>query len=874
MAIQSQSGFLVEDKPQSITQQSMDQGIGTPESPMGANAVAGSTSKQQDMTGTPAQQQSAKQIRREAQSGQTLEQKRRYDQKPQTDAYTASKEKADTLKQLGPVRTAVQSLIEQQIQNVQGIQFEVQATDANGNLLVDENGNPIMVPNEEVRNQVAEMSVNKDAIDMLDVDQTVKDQADAALQAFIADPSEQNAQAFYNIVGQANLESGGISNYLQGGAEVFGQMAQSQIDQNTSLGALDLESMGIDRQAIANALGLEDVDQLAGMSLADLDLAIDQIEAQEFNQVEAIRNELANPNTPPARRQQLLRELSQLSAAGMTGAEASINALDEQIAAAQTVNIAGQEMSLEDALSDDGISATIARAVQDPEYLEKLAETPGYEGLAQWISDNTPYLEDLVGEIEDVTRGVVETQNEYASFADSFGPGSQDLLGEVLGIDLSDGAISAGDLDDMIAKAESNPMYMFLKNNPEYVTMLQGDEEFKKAALKLSDIKDMTEDSLSTLFDNYDTYSNDPMYSKLFGDFKLPTDDAELKILNKNIEAYNAIDDDIKNMAAELISNGTVDIETLTDIANSPDPAAVIADINDSKRIQSDWEDAKNNYEGTDGALQYLFGDMNLTPQDLTYALRNAKNTQAKALISRIFDENHDGTISEEEMNNIDILDKVEHYLGLGSDIDSIVKQGGKWNPEGIRNAILESMSPGSYRKETTDTIRDYYDGQLLDLQDTSTELATELREIENDLGVASFDNVLKKKDDLTQYNTLVKSTIPNLESRLKALKSTAISGDRGEVRAQAMARKEEIDALEAELAGLRKQAKDTHEELSVFLGKDINKLDMDKIEEGLGVYNEMKKNEDLESKYTKVLGSLDNLSDDELEELLNSIEQ
>lgn len=832
MAIRQQSGFLTEEKPKSITQQSMEQGTGTPESPMGAQ-TAGATPKQQDMVGTPAQQESAKQVRRDQQESKTLEEAKRYEQKPQVDQYQQAKEKAASLAELGPVKSRVQSLIEQKM-------ADVSAT-------------------------TAELSANQAKIDSLPEEQRAA--AQTALNDYLSNPTEENIQKFYDVVGKAELEAGGISSYLVGDEEAIAGLAQGQLGGQVTLDQLDLGQLGVDMSELEAQLGLQP-GEAAGMSLDQLDQAIDAIEAQELNQVESIRAQLADPSLPPQQRQQLLQQLSALGAAGMTGMEEQINQLDEQIAAADTMEIGGVTMSLEEALGDDGISATIKNAVTDPSYLEQLKNVPGYEQLGDWIETNKSLLEGLVGEVEDTATDFLEVQSQYRGVKESLG-GTKLLKQLFPDVDWDKNSLLSSDMQKIQESLDKNEAYKFLTENEERVVQANNDEEFFNDITSLA-TRGFDSEGIEDVLDTFklEIDEDETLQALLGGEVELPKNKEEWEKTKELITRYDKLDPAIiqTEQATNLIRDGVVDIEDLELISNSDFGQEILEDITSNIKNTNEWErDIAGAADPVKAMKKQIFGHTNFSVNDANYAM-NYGSEEAAAAVKAIFDLDGDGTITQEELNSPESVERAKAHRGLGSSVDSMIDQQGAWDSQ---NGLVTDFDPSQMENELKTNLKATggpIDSQLDHYQNHATKLEQQKQEVVQDtmkkLGMSEdkVSSLIENKEKI--YDILEIKRQLNVANSTQEVGGVTIStGNWAE--AQRL-EKVYMDAINNLTATTGLTADD-------FTGVRINKLEeaMTSIPKKIASLDKrIAKTKQAESNLRDVYDSIDNMSEEELMKL------
>jgi len=722
--------------PESVTQQSIDQGTGTPSSPVGASVVSRVTNKQQDAVGTPNQQKNAQNLREqnaiEQNPDASLSNRQRTDKKiNQTPADQAAKEKAQTLASMGPVRSRVQALIEQRVQDVSAQQTQLEINDA------------------QIQALPAEFQVAARA-----ALETYKNDLDIATGL----PKEANAQTFYDILEQANmgaqasLSGGGINNYLANQSDVIGGAAQGALEGAVNLGEMDITQLGTSYEDLASALGVP-VEQVMSMSLDDLDSAIDAVEANELNRYEQIQAKLADSRLPPAQKQQLLDELNQLSGQGVTGAEQAVDLLDEQITAAGQIDIGGETMSLEKALGDEGISRTIANAVDDPDFLEDLKGVPGYEALAGWIETNRDSLKELTGELEDSTEDFLTTQNTYTELKGSLK--DEQLLSDLFpDIDFS-GSILSGDLEERMATIEADTGYQFLKASPKYAGLAANKPELLEDIRAVSQFLDAGQ--IEDVFNDMERISGfgdeegDKTLAALVGG-DLPKSIEEYNTLQDNMTRYEELNPDIMTTDIQnMAQNGELGLDDLEAIGASPVPKAVVANIVDSKRISTKWdEDILTSNDPGAMIDTKLFGSTGYSARDVTWAIQHSDEETAGLLLD-IFDDNEDGKISDEEAANID-PDRAKGAVGLGGSTESLIASGGKWSFDDVIKKLEGKVVDGKFeqgaRLEISTRLNEEAEGftEKLDIE------TKKLDKMSPDITIRDYDVLRKSRDTIDRF--------------------------------------------------------------------------------------------------------------------------
>lgn len=105
---------------------------------------------------------------------------------------------------------------------------------------------------------------------------------------------------------------------------------------------------------------------LAGYTVEDLQARINQIQAQEFEQAKQLEATAVSPLTGAAERQLAQEAARELSSIGITATEADIQNLTNDIASANMVTFGNEQMTYEQALSDENISNFIKAYLEAP----------------------------------------------------------------------------------------------------------------------------------------------------------------------------------------------------------------------------------------------------------------------------------------------------------------------------------------------------------------------------------------------------------------------------------------------------------------------------------------------------------------------------
>ena len=251
----------------------------------------------------------------------------------------------------------------------------------------------------------------------------------------------------------------------------------------------------------------------------------------------------------PQRRDQILQELQSLGAAGVVGAEAYIDELDEKLAAADTIEFLGQEMTLEQALADKGISDIIAQAVNDPNLMGKMKEDPNYVGLATFIEENNAALKQLADEYTAQGTAFEETQQQYKTLQDKFGPDSKELMETLLGSPLED-SVLASDLQAMESQLQTSPLWQVLQNDNMLVNELKGNTDLAQEFMNSGLSQEQIESSVAL---KRELEADSDMQKLLGMDPEYQMDAQSLQELESQVERYEDLEPRVVQAASGLI---------------------------------------------------------------------------------------------------------------------------------------------------------------------------------------------------------------------------------------------------------------------------------------------------------------------------------
>jgi hypothetical protein len=574
-----------------------------PSTPLGTNSIGG-TPKQADMTGSKAQKQ-ALLGNAGQQPKQTLQQAQATQQPSSalTQQEQAAQQKSQQLNNLGSLGSRVQSIISGQLWQQSASSQPVQSLEVAENpnltgLTPSSNYDPT-----QFKSLLEQYSYNQDPNTLAQINTMLGRTQTSTLSA-------ADIQAFYKPVG----------------SQVGSQLAAATPDTIT-VGQVDPTKLGFQSaDQMAQLLNIP-LDQIASMSLTDLQTAVKAEQQKEFSNIQGLKAKIADPNIGDAERQQAQQQLAQMSQAGVTGTEAQVGQTANQVANADTVTLAGKSYQVKDLLSDQGISDIVSAYLNndpaDADWRKQLeAQSPD---LVKWIQSNQAQL---TGVMTKVGQGVkdfqdIQTANEQVNqtqgtaFSDDVMKAIVPTWGQISGTKIDPNSIPllqmANDTNNPNAANIAAQINDLSKNNPEVLKELGG--------LSADQLKNLgLNNPSSKLLDTYSQYKKDikdlnnipdndvnTLLDKVFGNDTITTDNLQPALTNaineekfmgkstgqldqmKNlIDAnHDGIVDDpatIKQAMINYLGNQNV---TLTDLANgtSVKPVEGALSVNSFDRV-------------------------------------------------------------------------------------------------------------------------------------------------------------------------------------------------------------------------------------------------------------------------------------------------
>lgn len=377
------TGQLVEAPEQDIQQLATQAGLPTTPTSPASQALLGATPDQTKMAGTPAQKSSSLRMSTGAQPDlqTTLRQQQVRTQK--TASEEAETQKAQQLAGLGDLQGRVQNLIRTSV-----------------------------VPTQ----QVAGLGT-VDASSISGITPENAAATTAALQAYTDSGDINQLAEASRLLGRV-VQPEEVAGILQDPSKILGAAVATATPDQLTVQQLRDQGLSYSDRELADLLGMPAQD-VAGMSLQQLQDAVQQATTQEFQQVEEVRRQATNPNLGPAERAAARDQLREASGTGMASTEEDVRKLEESVASADQVEFGGQEYSVEELLQDDHISDLISEYLDAPEDSDIRKHFDESEpALAEYIRQNETALSDAArarGDTAGTYKQVVEDNKKLTT---------------------------------------------------------------------------------------------------------------------------------------------------------------------------------------------------------------------------------------------------------------------------------------------------------------------------------------------------------------------------------------------------------------------------------------------------------------------------
>lgn len=361
--IRKPGGQLVEDTGQDTQKLAQDQGI--PAAPTTAAGVGliGGTPAQQGQAGTPMQKQQAL---AQSSEGSLAESMRRQQARTQATSHeAAAKEKEQKLGELSTLQQRAQSFIQAATAKpvIQKEQLTTQAA------LVADAASALGVP-------ASDANFNADAQRL-----AAGGFADANLLADLANRAGLDENTFATRLKNLQL---GTEQQTAASATAAAKAVQDKATVNDLIQAGGLQYQPAD---LANLLGVPE-DQIANMSVDDLQAKITEVEQAEYSRVQDLQAQVNNPNLGPAERAAAQQALAEMSGVGVRSSEAQVQRIDEAVQRGDEITFGGKQYKLADLLNDATISQVAADYIRNPNSPDSLALRKENPDFAAFLDQN------------------------------------------------------------------------------------------------------------------------------------------------------------------------------------------------------------------------------------------------------------------------------------------------------------------------------------------------------------------------------------------------------------------------------------------------------------------------------------------------------
>ncbi len=458
--IQKQGTKLVQTSDEELQKLGQQSGF-QPITPGGAKSI-GANPDQAKMANTPARKQAIQDT--SAAPGQSLQQAQRITPAaPAAPEIEPAKQKLDRMAGLGSINMQMENLVRQKVSQAQAAQPALQ---------VDETKTGAATEAQQPGLQ-------------------------AALQQYQGAVTEQQKEAAIlaasNALGRL-VTPDEMSGYFKSSAESVGSAFTPQ---QVRVADLNLQNTA----QLAQDLGVPEADLLQ-YSPEQLKQAIQNVESNEFNKVQALQAELASATGN--RKLQVQQELQALGQTGVATTEANFDSLQAAVDAGDVVSFNGQKMNVADLLGDDGISDMVVTALQNPAALKELQKNE--PELAQWISTHKAALDALAQDARTAASSVAATQTDFGKLKSATSPA---LFENLFGV--SPQYLSKEQLSDLTARASASPLWNALSGDADLKARLERNPSLAQP------LKSATAEEIKARTDATKLMEGNPSLQKLIG---------------------------------------------------------------------------------------------------------------------------------------------------------------------------------------------------------------------------------------------------------------------------------------------------------------------------------------------------------------------
>lgn len=236
-------------------------------------------------------------------------------------------------------------------------------------------------------------------------------------------PEEQRQQELMQWADTAGVPRDQVVAKLNEGKDpaTIAAELQSELQAGTAAAgagaAVDYQDIQVDDQFVSE-LGFGSAQELSdllgrdvtGMTVDQLQSAVDAAVQQEYTQAQELRELLNDPSASPALREEARRALRDMGAVGTLSAEDQAEDIAAAVAAADTIEVGGREMTVEELLSDENMESVISEyvALDEKARAELVASNPELASVYDWVEQH----EDAIAGAVEQTKGTAQTLTE------------------------------------------------------------------------------------------------------------------------------------------------------------------------------------------------------------------------------------------------------------------------------------------------------------------------------------------------------------------------------------------------------------------------------------------------------------------------------
>jgi hypothetical protein len=378
---------------------------GLPNAP--TNAIStnqiGGTPQQAAMAGTPAQ--TAKAIEQATTPGKSLQTAQRTDQVVAQGPADVTKQRAADLERLGSLGTRVNDLIRS------GSVFGAQGGETAIQLKPDLD--------------VASLNLKKEGFDETTFKAKLAEYGKAPSEQGLVDLNGMLGRDATNMLTESQVKDmfvGDVGGALAAATPDKIMMDDKALGVGTDPNNPTLTSFGITKDSLASLIRVSP-DDLAKMSLEDLQNKVKQEQATDFSNVGNLQAKLADPGVGDAEKDQIRAQLASLSAGGVTGMEAKAAQTVGQVQNASQVSIGGETFNVAELLSQKGVSELVDRYLSTDELNKDFREQLKKENkpLTDWIDANKGRIEEQIKAVGGSVEKLSEVQAANTAVASTKG---------------------------------------------------------------------------------------------------------------------------------------------------------------------------------------------------------------------------------------------------------------------------------------------------------------------------------------------------------------------------------------------------------------------------------------------------------------------